>query len=123
MLFTLVANHRYYFRFMGTYQSAATTTGIGFTFSGPAITSANWWVQIQQGAAGTDQMFQNSATAIGTVLVSASCVAISTDYLWQVEGFIEPSANGTLQLRCRSEINSSQITVKNVGIGILEDCG
>jgi hypothetical protein len=121
--FSLTSGRRYYFRFMGTYQSAATTTGCGFTFSGPAMTSANWWVQIQQGSAGTDMMYQNTSTTITTVLVSASCVAINTNYMWQVEGFCTPSASGTLQLRCRSEVNASQITITNVGVGLLEDAG
>jgi len=123
LTFNLVAGRRYYFRFMGRFRSAATTTGVGFTFSGPAVNFTHWWLQAQQAAAGTDQMYQNTAAALATVLVSTGVVAANTDYLWQVEGIIEPSANGTLQLRCRSEVNASQITIQNVGIGILEDAG
>jgi hypothetical protein len=123
MSFALVSGHRYYFRFMGTYQSAATTTGIGFTFSGPTMTAFHFWVNIQQAAAGTDQYYQNTSVTLTTVLVSTAAVAANTDYMFQVEGFCTPSANGTLQLRTRSEVNASQITVKNVGIGILEDAG
>jgi hypothetical protein len=40
-----------------------------------------------------------------------------------IEGFCEPSANGSLQLRCRSEVNGFQITIKNSGVGYLIDAG
>ena len=58
-----------------------------------------------------------------TVLVSASFAAANTDYMAIIEGFCEPSANGSLQLRCRSEVNGSQITIKNSGVGFLIDAG
>jgi len=49
------------------------------------------------------------------VLVSASVAAANTDYMAIIEGLCEASANGSLQLRCRSEVNGSQITIKNSG--------
>ena len=123
LTFSLTADHRYYFKFMLTYQTAATTTGIGFVFTSPAMTAANWKVEIRQAAAGTDQMYTNSATTLTTVLVSASVIAATTDYIASIEGFCQPSAGGTLQLQCRSEVNGSQVTVQNTGIGILVDAG
>ena len=122
--FSLTANHRYYFNFMTTFQTAATGTGCGFCFSAPAMTASNWKVEIRQAAAGTDQMYTNSAVNdLTTVLTSASVVASATNYIAQCEGFCEPSASGTLQLRCRSEVNGSQITIANTGIGFLVDAG
>jgi hypothetical protein len=123
MLFSLTSGRRYYFKFMVTYQTAATTTGAGFVFTCPAMTAANYKVEIRQAAAGTDQMYTNSATALTTVLVSASVIAATTDYIASIEGFCQPSADGTLQLRCRSEVNGSQITIQNTGIGFLVDAG
>jgi len=123
MLFTLTSGRRYYFKFMVTYQTAATTTGVGFVFTCPAMTAANYKVEIRQAAAGTDQMYTNSAAALTTVLVSASVIAATTDYIASIEGFCQPSADGTLQLRCRSEVNGSQITIQNTGIGFLVDAG
>lgn len=123
MAFALVAGRRYVFRFFVTFQTAATTTGIGFVFTAPAMTAANWMVAIRQGAAGTDQLYTNSATALTTVLVNTGVVALGTDYIAVIEGFCQPSANGTLQLRVRSEVNASQVTVQNTGVGYLVDAG
>jgi hypothetical protein len=122
--FSLTSGRRYYFKFMVTYQTAATTTGVGFCFSTPAMTASNYKVEIMQAAAGTDQMYTNSVVNnLTTVLVSASVIALGTDYIASVEGFCQPSADGTLQLRCRSEVNASQITIQNTGIGFLVDAG
>jgi hypothetical protein len=124
MSFSLTSGRRYYFKFMVTYQTAATTTGVGFCFSAPAMTASNYKVEIRQSSAGTDQMYTNSVVnSLTTVLVSGSVVASSTDYIASVEGFCQPSADGTLQLRCRSEVNGSQITIQNTGIGFLVDAG
>ena len=121
--FAVSSGVMYHFKFMGGYQSAATTTGIGFTFTGPATTYCNWNVQIQQAAAGTDMMFTNTATALSSVLVSASVVATATTYAWEVEGFVQPSAAGTLQLQVRSEVNASQVTVNAGSLGVLTTIG
>jgi hypothetical protein len=124
MSFSLTSGKRYYFKFMVTYQTAATTTGVGFAFSAPAMTASNYKVEIRQAAAGTDQMYTNSVSGnLTTVLVSGSVIAATTDYIASIEGFCEPSASGTLQLRTRSEVNASQITIQNTGVGFLVDCG
>lgn len=123
MAHTLVANHRYYFKFLMTFQSAATTTGIGFVFTSPAMSFANWKVKIRQAAAGTDSYYENDGTALTTILVATATLAANTDYLAIVEGYCEPTENGTLQLQVRSEINASQVLVKNQGIGFLVDAG
>lgn len=121
--FSLTANRRYYFRFMVTFQTVATTTGIAFLFSAPAMTYSWFRIENQQGAAGVDQMYQNTNGTLTNVLVSASVAAANTNYLAVIEGYCEPSADGTLQLRTRSEVNASQVTVQNGGIGILVDAG
>lgn len=109
----------YWFKFRGKYQTAATTTGIGFAFSAPSASTASWGVQIRQAAAGTDQMFTNTDSTLSTVLVSASVVAANTDYEFEVEGHATFTASGTLQLRTRSEVNASQVTVQSGVIGLL----
>lgn len=113
----------YHFKIMGSFRSAATTTGIGFTFSGPATTYCSWNVEMQQAAAGTDGFYQNAATALTTVLVSTATLATATDYPWEIEGFVQPSAAGTLQLRFRSEVNASQVTLNAGTLGILTTIG
>ena len=121
--FPIKSGRRYYFKFFGQYQTAATTTGIGFTFSGPAITRASWRARIRQAANGTDSFYEGDAQALTTVTVSTAVVAANTDYAWEIEGVVQPSADGTLQLRVRSEVNSSQVTVQDVGVGFLIDAG
>ena len=121
--FSLMSGHRYRFKFFVTFRSAATTTGVGFVFTAPAMTAANWKVSIRQAAAGTDQTYEDSTTALTTTLVSASVIAAATDYIAIIEGFCEPSASGTLQLHCRSEVNASTITIQNTGVGSLIDAG
>lgn len=117
--FAVDSGQMYHFKFMGLYQSTATATGISFTFSGPATTYVGWNMQVEQAAAGTDSMFVASAIALTTVLTSASVVAANTSYAWELEGFVQPSANGTLQARFRSETNLQQVSVRAGSIGIL----
>jgi hypothetical protein len=122
--FSLSANRMYHFKFVGSFQSAATTTGIGFSFTGPAVTYAFWFAEIQQGANGTDQMFTYSAAnSLASIASSASVVAANTDYIWKIEGYVQPSAAGTLQLQFRSEVNASTVTLKAGSAGVLTDCG
>lgn len=117
--FFLSANITYHFMFALTYQTAAITTGIGFTFTSPAVTRCNWTAKMQQAAAGTDAFFEDASTTITTVIVSTAVLAANTNYRAIVEGYITPSADGTLQLRARSEVNLSQVTVQTGGVGIL----
>jgi len=123
LAFNLVANHRYYFKFLMTCQSVATATGIGFVFTAPGMSFANWKIKCRQAAAGTDAYYENDGLALTTILVSTAMLAANIDYLFIVEGFCEPSENGTIQLQVRSEVNASQVTVKNQGIGFLVDAG
>jgi hypothetical protein len=121
--FALVSGRRYWFKFVVTYQTALTTTGIGFLFTGPTMTSARVKARIRQAAAGTDSFFEDQAAAVTTALVSTGVEVANTDYYAEIEGFCTPSANGTLQLQVRSEVNASQVTVQNQGMGMLVDAG
>lgn len=122
--FSLTANRMYHFKFVGTFRSAATTTGLGLSLTGPALTYAGWSAQIEQAAAGTDQFYTYTvANSLSFIGASQSVVAANTDYLWEVEGFVQPSAAGTLQLQFRSEVSGSTVTLKAGSVGILTDCG
>lgn len=122
LAFPVYNGTRYMFRFVLQGSSAATGTGIGFCFSGPSMTFSHFKIKNEQASAGTDQFYENTVSgSITTVLVSASVVAANTDYWMEIEGICQPSESGTLQLRCRSEVNGSQITVKN-GCGVIYDC-
>lgn len=122
MSFTVIAGHRYWMKWGVGFKSAATTTGIGFVCSMPALTSGKWHADIQQGSTGTDQLFQQNS-AFGSALVSASVVAADTEYSAWIEGFCQFSADGTVQLRTRTEVDASQITVVAGGAGFCVDLG
>jgi hypothetical protein len=107
-------NHRYLFEAWGIYQTAATTTGLGVTATIPAVDDTDaWTLTAQQGGTGTDQMFTQSSATFGSALVSASVIAQDTNYWWKIEGLFTPAADGTVQLKARSEVDTSQITVSS----------
>lgn len=111
LTFTVTSGTMYHLKALGTFRSAATTTGLALGFSTTvATTYCGWGVQIEQAAPGTDQNYTANATALGTVLVSTGVVAANTDYAWEIEGRFQPSASGTITIGFRSEIAASQIT-------------
>lgn len=121
LAFTLVSGKRYYFKFVMQGYGANTNSGIGFCFSAPAMTFSHFKIKNQAGNAGTDQYYENSQDDdLTAVLVSGSIVATATDYIFIVEGICQPSANGTLQLRFRPELNTIATVIKN-GVGFLID--
>lgn len=123
MAFAVTSGHLYVVKWFVVFQTAATTTGVGFTTSGPAMTNSAWWAHITQGGSGVDLFFEQQISGAMTSLVSASVVAANTDYTAMLEGFFQPSADGTLQLRTRTEVDASQVTVQNRGVGYLIDVG
>lgn len=106
--FSVVAGQRYWFRFVIHYDSAATTTGSRWSINGPALTDLNYSseysltttsVTINQGLSAYD----NPATSNASSAATGSNIAI-------IEGFILPSANGTVIARFASEVAASAIT-------------
>lgn len=122
MSFSVFAGRRYFFEFATSFQTAVTTTGVGFNCTAPALTSGYWAGLIQSGASGSDMFWEQSSSSLGT-LVSNAVPVQDTDYIALLRGFLTPSADGTLQLRCRSEVDTSQVIVQNVGVGYLIDAG
>lgn len=122
--FSLTSGRRYMFRYMVTFQTAATGTGVGFVFTTPvSVTAANWQIRVRQAAAGTDSFYENFSTSLTTALLSASTQTATTDYLARIEGFCQPGADGTLQLQVRTEADGSAVTISQYGIGVLFDAG
>jgi hypothetical protein len=112
----------------GIFQTAATGTGLGLNFTGPAVTFMGWRARIQLAAAGSDQYYEGTVTTAAaamatTKVVSTAVVAANTNYLWEVSGLVVPSADGTLQLQGSSEAASSQIIIQLGAVMILTDLG
>lgn len=111
LTFTVTSGTMYALKAWGTFRTAAITTGLALGFSTTvATTYCGWGVQIEQAAAGTDQNYTANALTLGTVLVSTGVVAANTDYLWEIEGRFQPSADGTVTIGFRSEVSASQVT-------------
>lgn len=117
--FDVVSGEGYWFKFKIIYTSAATTTGSRFTINGPGSPT---WLGYRSsvglasaGTAGTDSFTEtNSATydnpsASNLTSPTASAAQLNTAI---IEGFIQPSSNGTVIGRFASEVLSSAITAK-----------
>lgn len=112
----LLANHLYRFEFYLLYSSAAATTGIAFGFTGPAKSLFSAAVDISGFAGGgTDARWQgqlvNYEGGTRSEHISTNVVAVNEKYLAKIEGLILPTADGTLQPRFRSEVDTSEVKI------------
>jgi hypothetical protein len=116
-----VANGVHYgFKFVVLFQTVALTTGIRFGLTFPAVTRFGCSVSIPDAAVdGTAAFWHGRITASGDSVVSAGVEAINTDYVAVIEGVIVPSANGTLQLQHATEVNTSNVLVRQGSYGCL----
>lgn len=122
--FDLESDVMYHFKFMGTFQSAAATNGLGLRATPP--TSPTYFAvrgTIQQAAAGTDSYFDQSFTATGGTSLSTDVAVANTNYPWFYEGLVQPSVSGSLVLSFRSENAGTQVQLNAGSIGILTRCG
>ena len=108
--FPVNAGHTYYFYACIDYTAAATTTGSRWTISGPAFTRLSY--SSQSSATATSMFFNSGLTAYDLPAAASTSSASTTGNNAYVEGFITPSANGTVIVRFASEILSSAITAK-----------
>jgi hypothetical protein len=112
--FAVVANAKYYFRFNIEYTSAATATGSRWSISGPGSpTSLSYRLQNPLLAAlGTDADVTASSVAYDQPAGANATSANTAGNIVTMEGFIRPSANGTVIARFASEVASSAIVAK-----------
>lgn len=119
----------YQFKYVVRYQSAATTTGIGLAVDHTQTTNyfvSSYWFISTGGAAATGVADQVAATNAGQMAegkservkgtVSSATAGVDTqnaDMLAVVEGLIDVTANGDLLLEFRSEVATSQVTIKS----------
>jgi hypothetical protein len=111
MVLTLAANTDYVIELIGSFQSAATTTGIGLALNvGGTVTRIAGQVThpVSATAQGACSQEANNAVTGATTGVRATGVSVALDGLWMVR---MGATGGTAQLRCRSEIASSAVTI------------
>lgn len=109
--FSVTAGETYYFRFHIKYTSAATTTGSRWSVSGPGSpTSLIYWSQYSLTT--TSITTNTGLSAYDTPASSNATSAATASNIAIIEGFITPSANGTVVARFASEVSSSAIVAK-----------
>lgn len=109
---TLAANTDYEIELIGSFTSAATTTGIGLALNvGGTVTRISGQVQhpVSAAASGMCSQEANNAVTGATAGVRAIGVPVSLFGVWHIR---MGATGGTVQLRCRSEIASSAVTLQ-----------
>lgn len=109
--FSVTAGETYWFRGIIDITSAAAGTGGRISVSGPAsptrLAYRSAWPNT--GAADT---ITNGVSAYDMPAAASASTAQTTGNIALIEGFITPSANGTVILRMASEVLSSAVTAK-----------
>lgn len=106
---TLLPNRHYVFTFDGAYTSAASTTGLQLALSGP-VSPLVFVCGIE--IAETATVWRTAAVSAYDTGGNSTASLGATPLLFHIFGNISTnSAGGTLQLRFRTEVNTSQVTV------------
>lgn len=119
----VVSGRKYWFRVMGIYQTAVTTTGMQLQFSGPTLTAntSPTIYRARQAASGVGSFFDAGQVGTLTPGASAGVTNVNVDYPFSFEGVIEPSSTTTMQLQFRSEINTTAVQIRPGCAGQLFD--
>jgi hypothetical protein len=108
----LAANTDYMIELIGSFTSAATTTGIGLALNvGGTVTRISGQIHhpVSATAVGMCSQEANNAVTGATAGVRAISVPVSLYGVWHVRMGV---TGGNAQLRCRSEIAASAVTLQ-----------
>lgn len=111
MTFTAAANTDYMVELLGSFQSAATTTGIGLAFNvGGTVTRISGQANhpVSATAQGSCAQEANNAVTGATTGVRATGVPVALEGIWHIR---MGATGGTAQLLCRSEVAGSAVTL------------
>jgi hypothetical protein len=110
LTFTALANTTYIVRLNGTFQAAATTTGIAMALDIPSgAVSGTWYHNTSATATGAgEQIADNATTGVTTgVRAAATNVPIGGEWIVAIG-----ATGGTVTLTFRSEVAASAVTLK-----------
>lgn len=107
--FPVVTGHIYHFSALINYTAAATTTGSRWSVSGPATFKSLTYTSTYTLTATTRTV--NNATAYD-IPATSNASSLTVGNIAKIDGTINPTANGTLQIRFASGVASSAITAK-----------
>lgn len=109
--FPVIAGKVYHFKAVINYTAAATTTGSRWSINGPAASVSY------------KSVYTLTATTLTTNYSSAydfpaasNLTSLAAGNIAEIEGFVVPSADGTVVVRFASEIANSAITAKKGSI-------
>jgi hypothetical protein len=108
--FAVNANETYWFRAVIFYTAAATTTGSRWSVNGPAAPTLLTYASKYTLTAATETTNFLASTYDQPAASNASSLTVGNMAI--VEGYIRPSANGTVVIRFASEVANSAITAK-----------
>jgi len=108
--FPVTSGLRYKFKFVIWYTAAATTTGSRWTINGPTTSSLSY--RSNYGLTTTSETINNGLGTYDLPAASNASSPATAQNLAIVEGFVTPTANGTVIARFASEVLSSAIVAK-----------
>lgn len=107
--FAVLNGSKYWFRATIFYTAAATTTGSRWSINGPTTTAlayrSRYTITATTETTNAGLSAYDSPAAANSDSLTAGNIAI-------IEGFVVPSANGTVTVRFASEVSSSAIVAK-----------
>lgn len=109
--FAVTSGSTYWFRFFIMYTAAAATTGSRWSINGPAAPTLLIF-KSEYSLTATSRTINEGLSAYDTPAASNATSATTTSNCAWVEGYITPSANGTVIARFASEVSSSAIVAK-----------
>lgn len=109
--FSVNAGETYWFRGVIEITTAVTTTGGRISVNGPASPTRLAYA-INWPTTGNTTTPAHGLSAYDLPAASNASCAQTTGNVATIEGFITPSANGTVTLRLASEVSSSAVTAK-----------
>jgi hypothetical protein len=108
LVFPVTANQRYHFKFWVVYTSASTGTGAAFSIDGPTLVKTNYFVATSNG---TTSMGFNNRASYNTGAANLNSASGTDTNSGFIEGEIECSASGDVELTFFSEVAASAITL------------
>jgi hypothetical protein len=107
--FSVVSGAMYWFRAVMAMTGDASTTGAGVACNGPATSFLSYHMTVTSGNGGGTSLATRADCAWDYSWYSST---LGTHGVGIVEGFVVPSANGTVIMRFRSEVAGNTVTVK-----------
>lgn len=106
LVFPVTSGFRYFFTIMIPYTAAATTTGSRWVLTGPTFTRLSF---VSRSALNATTQTETYGSAYNIPALASSTSNLAGN-IASFEGFITPSASGSVQIRFASEVASSAIT-------------